>query len=110
MVAAAAYVMAGTAASADSLEMALVQAYQNNPQVNAQRALVRATDENVPQALAGYRPRISGTYNYGVAWTDTVQPKYRCRCEIRPGRTIGGVGQRGREVTSLLPRRLWRAR
>ena len=49
--------------TADTLETALVQAYQNNPQVNAQRALVRATDENVPQALAGYRPRISGTYS-----------------------------------------------
>ena len=55
--AAAAYLMAGSAVSADTLEMALVQAYQNNPQVNAQRALVRATDENVPQALAGYRPK-----------------------------------------------------
>jgi outer membrane protein len=44
---------------ADTLEWALVQAYQNNPQINAQRAAVRATDENVPQALSGYRPRVS---------------------------------------------------
>ena len=36
---------------ADTLEQALALAYQNNPQLNSQRAVVRATDENVPQAL-----------------------------------------------------------
>lgn len=46
-------------AGADTLPWALAQAYQNNPQINAQRAAVRATDENVPQALSGYRPRVS---------------------------------------------------
>src|SRR5882724_1263933 len=48
-------------ASAETLESALAQAYNNNPQLNAQRALVRATDENVPTALAGYRPTIRAT-------------------------------------------------
>jgi outer membrane protein len=48
-------------ASAETLQSALVQAYQNNPQLNAQRAAARATDENVPQALSGYRPRLSVT-------------------------------------------------
>ncbi len=56
------------AATADTLEWALVQAYQNNPSLNAQRASLRATDENVPQALSGYRPKLSvtgtGGYNY----------------------------------------------
>ncbi len=56
---------------ADTLESALVQAYQNNPQLNAQRALVRATDENVPQALAGYRQRVSATANI-AAQTNTL--------------------------------------
>jgi len=69
---AAALVMASWSASADTLETALIQAYQNNPQVNAQRALVRATDEAVPQALSGYRPQISASANYGVQWTDTT--------------------------------------
>jgi len=63
---------ANAAGAVTTLEQALVQAYQNNPQINAQRAVVRATDENVPQALAGYRPRISGSYNYGVQWTETT--------------------------------------
>jgi outer membrane protein len=52
-------------AQADTLESALMQAYQNNPTLNAQRASVRAIDENVPQALSGYRPRVSITASGG---------------------------------------------
>jgi outer membrane protein len=52
-------------ARADTLEQALAYAYANNPQINSQRALVRATDENVPTALAGYRPRAVATANIG---------------------------------------------
>jgi outer membrane protein len=43
------------------MDEALIQAYQNNPQLNSQRSATRAIDENVPTALAGYRPRLSGT-------------------------------------------------
>jgi outer membrane protein len=43
-------------AHAETLNEALISAYQSNPQINASRAQQRATDENVPQALAGYRP------------------------------------------------------
>jgi outer membrane protein len=52
-------------AGAETLESALAQAYRNNPTLNAQRAALRVTDENVPQALAGYRPRITGTIDSG---------------------------------------------
>jgi outer membrane protein len=45
----------------ETLNWALVQAYQSNPSLNSQRAATRATDESVPQALSGYRPRISVT-------------------------------------------------
>jgi len=48
-------------AHGDTLEQALVQAYQNNPSLNSQRAAVRVTDENVPQALSGYRPKVTVT-------------------------------------------------
>lgn len=58
-------------ALADTIEAALVRAYQNNPQLNAQRAQVRSTDENVPQALSGYRPRVSVTGSAGYQYTDT---------------------------------------
>jgi outer membrane protein len=60
-----------TPVMADTIEAALVRAYQNNPQLNAQRASVRATDENVPQALSGYRPRIAVTASAGTQYTDT---------------------------------------
>jgi outer membrane protein len=69
--------VAGTAlccdpASAQSLEAALAYAYTNNPQLNAQRAQVRATDENVPTALSGYRPRASITANAGTQSLSTT--------------------------------------
>lgn len=70
-VVAAALMTAAPGAFADTIETALVQAYQNNPQINAQRAQVRATDENVPQALSGYRPRVSATASYGAQYIDS---------------------------------------
>ena len=59
-------------AAADTLEWALVQAYQNNPSLNAQRASLRATDENVPQALSGYRPKLTVTANGGYDYSSTL--------------------------------------
>src|ERR1700722_4361029 len=59
-----------SAALADTIEAALVRAYQNNPQLNAQRAQVRSIDENVPQALAGYRPQAAVSASAGYQYTD----------------------------------------
>jgi len=56
-------------ALADTIEAALVRAYQSNPQLNAQRAIVRQTDENVPQALSGYRPKVAITASVGYQYT-----------------------------------------
>src|SRR3954452_12262409 len=64
--------VAPTPALADTIEAALVRAYQNNPQLNAQRAQVRSTDENVPQALSGYRPRVAITGSAGYQYTDLL--------------------------------------
>ncbi len=70
----AGFVLAGGCglAFADTIEWALVQAYQNNPSLNAQRAALRSTDENVPQALSGYRPKISATATAGANYTNTL--------------------------------------
>jgi outer membrane protein len=57
---------------ADTIEGALVEAYQSNPQLNAQRAQVRSTDEAVPQALSGYRPKVAVTASLGYQYTDTL--------------------------------------
>ena len=62
-------------AQADTLEWALVQAYQNNPSLNAQRASLRATDENVPQALSGYRPKLSLTADRRLQVSE-ARPRY----------------------------------
>ncbi len=59
-------------AGADTLEQALVQAYQNNPQLNAQRASARATDENVSIALGGYRPRLTATSSLSEVYLENV--------------------------------------
>jgi outer membrane protein len=57
-------------AAAETIDAALARAYQNNPQLNAQRATVRQTDEGVPQALSGYRPSISANASAGKQYID----------------------------------------
>src|SRR5690242_21921160 len=51
----------GCPASAETLEQALTDAYLINPVLNAERARLRATDEQVALAKAGLRPFISGS-------------------------------------------------
>ncbi len=63
--------------AAETMQSALARAYQNNPQLNAQRAIVRETDEAVPQALSGYRPTISANASVGREYTfthETIPP------------------------------------
>jgi outer membrane protein len=55
-----------TTSVAETLPEALVKAYQTNPALNADRARQRGTDENVPQALAGYRPQIVASLGAGL--------------------------------------------
>ena len=45
---------------AETLQSALAKAYQNSQDLNASRAALRATDENVTQARAGLRPTVRG--------------------------------------------------
>ena len=47
------------AGKAQTLEEALVAAYLTNPDLQAQRAALRATDELVPQALSDWRPTVA---------------------------------------------------
>jgi outer membrane protein len=59
-------------AIADTLEGALALAYQNNPQINSQRAATRATDEGVGIALSGYRPKLTASAQTGEQYLDTL--------------------------------------
>ncbi len=57
-------------APAQTLEQALAQAYRNNETLNAERASLRGTDEEVSQALSGYRPRVEATADVGRRYLD----------------------------------------
>src|SRR5688572_1514280 len=48
-------------AAAETLNQALGAAYKFNPRLDAARALQRATDEEVPRAKSGYRPKVTGS-------------------------------------------------
>src|SRR5262245_1151475 len=61
-------------AAAEGLPDALARAYQTNPLLNAERARQRATDENVPQALAGYRPQIIASLSAGLQQARNLLP------------------------------------
>lgn len=64
-------VLTSGAAAAQSLDEALTAAYQNNPTLNAQRARLRATDEQVPQALSGFRPTLRANSDIGRSYQDS---------------------------------------
>jgi outer membrane protein len=93
---------------AETLESALAQAYRNNPTLNAQRAALRATDEGVPQALAGYRPRVNGS---SIPATSTSN-RPRCRrpsprptpISARAAATSAGADRLQRQRTGNLTR------
>lgn len=95
-------------ASAETLTDALAAAYQTNPTLQAQRAQLRATDEQVPQALSGWRPNLQAQGSYGLVNTDTeLNNGVSSRDDLRPlsgavtlsqnlfagGRTVNATGQ-----------------
>ncbi len=87
-----------------TLQEALAAAYSSNPTLLAARAALRAVDEGVPQALAGWRPQIQIQNSYGVqstqfgtassrgAFTQDKKPSYALQATVtqpiyRGGRT-----------------------
>src|SRR5712691_10148283 len=67
-------VLAAGPVRAENLPEALVRTYQGNPQLNAERARLRGTDEGVPQALAGYRPQIVASLSGGLQAARVLLP------------------------------------
>src|SRR5579863_278359 len=55
-------------AEPETLEQVWTQAYQNNPSLEAQRASLRATDEQVSQALSHWRPSADATGAIGKTY------------------------------------------
>lgn len=52
-------------ARAESLHDALAAAYFYSPKLDAERARLRATDENVVRAESGWRPTVEGSFDFG---------------------------------------------
>lgn len=65
---------AASQARGETMPEALVKAYQSNPLLNADRARQRAADENVPQALAAYRPSIVAGLTGGLQAVRNLLP------------------------------------
>src|ERR1700735_5324803 len=80
---------AATVARGEGLPEALTKAYQTNPQLNAERARQRATDENVPQALAGYRPQIIASLTAGLQAVRKLLPDHTLQYATWKPWTIG---------------------
>lgn len=59
---------AASLAAVETLEQAWADAYSMNPSLQAERAELRATDEQVSQALSHWRPSIDATANGGRTW------------------------------------------
>src|ERR1700742_4263513 len=75
--------------SAETLPEALVRTYQTNPQLNAERARQRGTDENVPQALAGYRPQLVASLSSGLQAGRNILPDNTVQSATLKPWTIG---------------------
>jgi len=82
---------------AETMNGALAKAYVTNPDINAQRATVRQTDESVPTANAGYLPKVSAVGTLGVQHANGNQifpgsPEFRYATGANP-RSIGVQAQ-----------------
>ena len=53
-------------AQSQTLHEAMAQAYRYNPRLDAERARLRAIDEEVPRAMSGWRPTIDASADMGV--------------------------------------------
>lgn len=60
---------------ADTIFDAMAKAYENNPDLNAARAGLRATDEGVTIAKAGWRPQINAFAQRTQTWYDSSGPQ-----------------------------------
>ena len=65
LVAALVFAVLPGAAVGQTLYEAMSIAYDSNPRILSERSRLRATDESVPQALAGWRPTLEATGSLG---------------------------------------------
>ena len=66
--------VAGTSVKAETLNQALAAAYAYSPRLDAERARLRGTDEDVARAMSGYRPIINATGDINKVHNKTDPP------------------------------------
>ena len=90
IVASSALGSSGVMAQPRTLQDALALAYSNNPTLQTSRAQLRATDEGVPQALAGWRPTVvlATGYGYGVGTLRSNGTQFSRGTAVRDNRDI----------------------
>jgi outer membrane protein len=105
---------------AETIYQAMAKAYENNPDLNAARAGLRATDEGVALAKSGYRPfigaeatttstnasgRVTNSASVGVSITQTLFDGFQTRNNVRAAEAAVFAGRenlRGTEIDILL--------
>ncbi|WP_324288956.1 TolC family outer membrane protein [Hoeflea ulvae] len=113
-------VLAAQPVSAESLYQAMAKAYENNPDLNAARAGLRATDEGVALAKSGYRPTIAAeavatstntsgfttnSSSIGVSINQSLFDGFQTRNNVRAAEAqvfAGRENLRGTEIDILL--------
>jgi len=73
----------------NQLISALTAAYQTNPTLLAQRAALRVTDEEIPQALSNWRPDISVSGDLGYSDVLTTNSSGTAREQWRNSQALG---------------------
>lgn len=84
--------IAPSPALAENINDALASGYRYNPRLDAARATLRATDEEVARANSGYRPVITGNADVGYQ-----------NVETKPGNTQTETHPRGYGVSGVQP-------
>ncbi len=106
--------MGAAPAAAVTLKEALSNTYLTNPTLLAARSELRAVNEGVPQALAGWRPNVSVVGDFGYEHTRILNPGenfdgstrensadgYTAGAELRVTQTIYAGGSIGADVDS----------
>lgn len=92
-------------AAAQTLREALAAAYANNPSLLAARAQLRAVDENVPQALAGWRPTVSMTGS--TSYSDATQ-RNRVNGRDGPSSLYTDINRTGLALAGTLTQPIYR--
>jgi outer membrane protein len=107
-------------ASAETIYQAMARAYENNPDLNAARAGLRATDEGVAIAKSGYRPTVAAeavttstntegftnnSASIGATISQTLFDGFQTRNNVRAAEAqvfAGRENLRGTEIDILL--------